>query len=241
MKHPSDNIVHASPGNCSPVSNSSTSVITYSYSKWMKCDTSGYINFTSFCHKSFKSFLISQELRTFRWLGWKPCTHLESLSHAEELYFICFNTWHQKWTLSVKHMNVYIKVYIYIYIYIYIYTSLYVYTCMHLWVYLCITVWRQTCIYVSMHISIQRYTAIHIDVCVNIYFHNVCLCTYRHTHTHAHECLPHTCIYMYTYIHVCLQNTYMDKYIFIQVGPTSVGFLGAWKSVWLISNLAYLH
>ena len=33
VKHLSDNIVHTSPGNCSPASNSSASVMTGSYSK----------------------------------------------------------------------------------------------------------------------------------------------------------------------------------------------------------------
>ena len=33
VKHPSDNIIHAHPGNCSPASNSSGSVMTASYSK----------------------------------------------------------------------------------------------------------------------------------------------------------------------------------------------------------------
>ena len=51
MKHPSDNIVHTSPGNCSPASNSSASVITPSYSKSTKCHTSSYINSTPFGQK----------------------------------------------------------------------------------------------------------------------------------------------------------------------------------------------
>ena len=86
LKYPSDNIVHMSPGNCSPAS-----VIKASYSKWMKCHTPGYINYTPFDHKSFRSCLLtSQELKTFQWLGQKMFTYLISLSDAQELYFIYF-------------------------------------------------------------------------------------------------------------------------------------------------------
>ena len=39
-KLPSDSIVHTSPGNCSAASNSSGSVMTVSYSKGTRCNTS---------------------------------------------------------------------------------------------------------------------------------------------------------------------------------------------------------
>ena len=44
VKYPNDNIFHTSPGNCSPASNSSVSVITVSYWRLTKCHTFGYIN-----------------------------------------------------------------------------------------------------------------------------------------------------------------------------------------------------
>ena len=73
VKHPSKSIVHTSSGNCSPASNSSASDITASCSKWTKCHFSGYITFTPFGHKSFKSCLLtSQELKVFQLLG-KKC------------------------------------------------------------------------------------------------------------------------------------------------------------------------
>ena len=76
VKHLSDNINHTSLGNCSPASNSSASVIAACYTKWTKCETSGYINFTSFGQKSYLP--ASQELKKFQWLGWKTFTGLKA-------------------------------------------------------------------------------------------------------------------------------------------------------------------
>ena len=77
MKHQSRSIVYTSPGNCSPVSNSSASIITASCSKWTKCHCSGYANSTPSGQKSSKSFLRTNwELERFQWFGWKMVTHL---------------------------------------------------------------------------------------------------------------------------------------------------------------------
>ena len=48
VKHPSDIIVYTSSDNCSPTSNNSSRVTTASYSEWIKCHSSGYINSTPF-------------------------------------------------------------------------------------------------------------------------------------------------------------------------------------------------
>ena len=90
LMHLSDSIAHTFPGNCSPASNISVSVITVSYSKWTKFHTFGNINSTPFFHKSFKScFSTSLGLKK---MGTKTFTFLKSLSDAEDLYFICLKT-----------------------------------------------------------------------------------------------------------------------------------------------------
>ena len=48
VKNTNDNMVHTSPSNCSPASNSSASIITASYSKCTKFNSSGYIKIHSF-------------------------------------------------------------------------------------------------------------------------------------------------------------------------------------------------
>ena len=63
-------------------------------------------------------------------------------------------------------------------------------------------------------------TDIHIDVCMHIYFYELCLCT----KTYTHVCLPKY-MYIYAYIHmyVCMHlcdmcpyvHTYMAAYIHI--------------------------
>ena len=57
VKHQCNNVVNTSPGNCSPVSNSSADVITASNPKRTTCHSSGYTNSTPFGKKSLVSCL----------------------------------------------------------------------------------------------------------------------------------------------------------------------------------------
>ena len=62
------------------VQHPTVNIITSSYSEWTKCHSSGYINYTHFGQKSFKSCpSTSQKLKKFQWCGQKKtCTHLKT-------------------------------------------------------------------------------------------------------------------------------------------------------------------
>ena len=78
VKHPSDTIFHAS-GICSPASNSSAGVITFVYSKYTKCHSSGHINSNPFfINHSISCLSTSQELKRIKQLGWKLVNHLKA-------------------------------------------------------------------------------------------------------------------------------------------------------------------
>ena len=79
-------------GNCSPVSTSSASVITASYSKWTKCHSSGYINSTALGQKIIKIlFLNKSRAEEVSGIGTKKVGSIKSLPDAEELYISYFN------------------------------------------------------------------------------------------------------------------------------------------------------
>ena len=58
------------------------------------------------------------------------------------------------------------------------------------------------------HISIPKYADIHIDVCIHIYFCNMCLCTYMYTYLLTYVYM-HTCdmfMYVHRNIYTCLSS-----------------------------------
>ena len=63
------------------------------------------------------------------------------------------------------------------------------------------------CMYTCVCMDTYKYTDIHIDVSMHIYFFNMCLCTnYAPIYTHMPIFLPtylYVCMYVYMYIHTC--------------------------------------